>query len=69
MAEKYFRRLRVWIPDEIKHEIEARYRLDLIRSSNRFHFEEVQWVQTLYPIDLRVALLLDLELSEYIIYE
>ena len=67
MAEKYLRRLRVWIPDEIKHGIEARYGFPLIRSSGRSHWEETQWVQTVYPVSERVALLLDLELSTYIL--
>lgn len=66
MAEKYLRRLKTWIPDEIKHGIEARYGFPLIRSSGRSGYEETQWVQTLYPVDLRVALLLDIELSTYI---
>jgi hypothetical protein len=67
MAEKYLRRLRVWIPDEIKRSVEARYGFPLIRSSGRSHYEETQWVQTLYPVSDSTALLLDLELSEYII--
>lgn len=66
MAEKYIRRLRTWIPDEIKRGIESRYG-PIVRSSDRSGYEEIMWVQSLYPVDVRRHLLLDIELSAYIL--
>ncbi len=65
----YTRELKRWLPDSEKARLQSRYGIRLLRSSSTRSGEEDVWVTVMEPeqISYRLALLLDIELSEYII--
>ena len=63
----YYRCLKLWIPNDIRYRLQSRYGVDLVRSSNSGYVDPGMWVQTLRPIAPHTALMLDIELSEYIL--
>lgn len=68
MAERYYRRVKRWIPDRKCTVLKRRYIVVLVRGVNgNYHSDPYYWVETLHEIDSAVAADLDRELSAYII--
>ena len=62
----YRRRVKSWLPEPLKLSLQPRYAVELIRSVTAGEGYYIQTVDTVSP---GIALLLDLELSEYIILD
>lgn len=68
MAERYFRRVKRWIPDRKYSALKRRYMVVLVRGLQGCNTEDpVYWIETVHDIDSAVAVDLDRELSAYII--
>ena len=62
----YRRRVKSWLPEPLKLYLQPRYAVELIRSVTA---DEGYYIQTVDTVSPGIALLLDLELSEYIILD
>ena len=69
MSYNYVRRARIWMPDTLKADIESRYAVTLVRSVKRGGYgdDEELFIYIIGSCSPAVALLLDIELSDYLI--
>jgi hypothetical protein len=65
--EFYRREVKKWVPDHKKHYLEAKYSVGFIRSCNNGYRDPGMWIESHLPMSKGLALLLDIELSEYIL--